>query len=93
MRTFPHQTPRFLHVLLIFAFFVPAATATEPRPPLRVTAPQEPLPDGAVKRYGTTHLRASYTNDAAFSPDGQFLAVSSRDCVNIWRPKTGGLSY
>jgi WD40 repeat protein len=54
----------------------------------------DPLPDGAVKRFGSTRLRHNAPVSAlAWSPDGKLLASSGRDdgTVRLWETATGRL--
>ncbi|MBP3954850.1 hypothetical protein J8F10_06080 [Gemmata sp. G18] len=51
----------------------------------------EPLPEGAVARLGTTRLRhGHYVCAVAFSPDGKLLASGGYDyTLNVWEVATG----
>src|SRR5688572_8087630 len=50
--------------------------------------PDDPLPPGAVARFGTTRFRGG--PNLAFSPDGSLLASADADGqVVVWNARTG----
>jgi RNA polymerase sigma factor (sigma-70 family) len=59
--------------------------------PERAAAPAEPLPQGAIARFGSTRLRHGDTvSVAAFTPDGQALLTAGKDqTVRLWDLATG----
>jgi RNA polymerase sigma factor (sigma-70 family) len=64
--------------------------ATAPVPP---EAPVDPLPEGAVARFGSPRLQHfSIDRSATFSPDGKLLATSGANTpICVWDVKTGKL--
>jgi len=55
----------------------------------------EDLPEGAVTRFGSTHLRIARSADSlAFSPDGKLLACAGFDgSIYVWEAATGRLLH
>jgi WD40 repeat protein len=54
----------------------------------------DPLPPGAITRFGTTHYRVGWMrmrHSHALSPDGKTLAVEDRDGIALWDTDTGRL--
>jgi WD40 repeat protein len=79
----------------VLAIAFAAATA---RPPLAVADGQapartdpygDPLPEGALLRFGTPRYRCWLPNDAALSPDGKTLATAAPGVVALWDVATG----
>jgi WD40 repeat protein len=71
-----------------------AAVAALAGPP-RTDVHGDPLPPGAVARFGTTHFRVGWMrmrHSQALSPDGKTLAVEDRDGIALWDTETGRLS-
>jgi WD40 repeat protein len=68
----------------------PARSVNDKSPP-RVDALGDPLPDGAVARFGTMRFKQSFmTYRAVFSPDGKTVAcVSAGGGACIWEVATG----
>jgi WD40 repeat protein len=62
-----------------------AVLAAEPRPDRN----GDPLPDGAVARFGNGRLLHGYVHYLEFSPDGKLLASSGDDGARVWDVKTG----
>src|SRR5262245_6783747 len=76
-------------VICLFLFLVSSASADDG--PLRVDAFGDPLPRGAIARFGTVRLRhGDFIYALAFSPDGKTLASGgSSGIIHIWDPVTG----
>src|SRR5262249_38009036 len=52
----------------------------------------DPLPDGAVARFGTTRLRHGWAGRSiAFAPDGQTIVTAGAFKVCVWDTATGKL--
>src|SRR5262245_25953292 len=52
----------------------------------------DPLPQGAVTRFGTVRFRVGskdVRHSLALSPDGKYLAVEDRDGIRLWDTDTG----
>src|SRR5438874_13701151 len=66
----------------------PSLRGEEPR---RAAGGSEPLPSGAVSRFGTSRfLNYGRVFSVAFSPDGKILAAGSWDgAVRLWEVSTG----
>ncbi len=59
-------------------------------PEVRKDRDGEPLPDGAVNRFGTLRLRhGSFIHVARFTPDGKTLVSQGGDGVRTWDVATG----
>jgi WD40 repeat protein len=90
MRTFPRYLLAAL-LLMVVAYPAPA------EPPPRVDFLGDPLPDGAVRRYGSSRLRHTGRVEAlAYSPDGKLLAscatlYSGDGMIRLWDADTGKL--
>jgi hypothetical protein len=65
--------------------------ADKDRPPPRVDSHGDPLPAGAVRRFGGTRFRAGSGFDAvSYAPDGKAVAAAVRDEeVWVWDRATG----
>jgi WD40 repeat protein len=63
-------------------------TCTAAADPPRTDCHGDPLPPGAVARFGTTRLRTGASH-VAYSPDGKVLASVSRQAIVLWDPKSG----
>src|SRR5260370_15730639 len=90
LRIYPPRTemPRVFPMLIALSLLAPAAAA-EPR----VDLFGDPLPPGALARFGTARLHHASRIDAlAFSPDGKALAAGSYGGqVRLWDTRTGKL--
>src|SRR5262249_14246079 len=79
---------RSLFLLAVFTF-----TPTHAAEPLRVDLAGDPLPAGAVARFGTVRLRHDRSvMDIAFAPDSKTLATSvsfSNESLRLWDTATG----
>src|SRR5260221_734368 len=74
-------------ILIILLLLAPVAAA-EPR----VDAFGDPLPPGALARFGTARLHHASRIDAlAFSPDGKVLAAGSHSLIRLWDTRSGKL--
>jgi WD40 repeat protein len=84
------MTPRL--VLALAAALVPAAVfaAGPPAEPLRDRY-GDPLPAGAVARYGSTRLVHAGVERIDFSPGGKLLASLAHEELRVWDAKTGRL--
>jgi WD40 repeat protein len=69
-------------ILLLAPHAVPAA---EPR----LDRHGDPLPEGAVARFGNARLLHGGVRHLEFSPDGKTLASSGSDGARLWDPATG----
>lgn len=79
------------HSLIVVVFLFAASVQAEPPPP-RLDLLGDPLPSGAIARYGTTRLRhAGQIRGLAFSPDGKSIAslCPEDNSVRIWDVTTG----
>ena len=72
--------------------FITARVANAGEPNQSVDAYGDPLPRGAIRRFGTTRLRnGDHPNCVAFSPDGKTLMSVARDhWIQLWDVATGG---
>lgn len=83
--------------LLILAGLIPPVCASEVAPhpatppaengakPVRVDDYGDPLPLGALFRFGSVRMRhAGFIYNSALSPNGKLLATASRDSVILW---------
>src|SRR5262249_20815723 len=76
-----------LSAFLLLACVLPAEAAG---PPLRALLDRgEPLPPGAVARFGAARLRLSYPRFCAIAPQGEALAVSMDGGIRVWSLVTG----
>jgi PQQ-like domain len=57
--------------------------------PPRVDIHGEPLPDGALARFGTFHFRIGRVSEWALSPAGKTLAVEDEKDLSLWDVETG----
>ena len=57
--------------------------------PPRVDTYGDPLPAGALRRFGTTRFRQAFVDDIAFMPDGKSVVVQGADKVAQWDVATG----
>lgn len=73
----------------------PANTTALPPAPVRAYAPDQPLPEGAIRRIGGTRFRiADRVTAFAVSPDGQFVALGGGDDrIVVWKTATGEQVY
>jgi len=62
-----------------------AAALAQPR----TDAHGDPLPEGAIARFGTIRYRIGDVGAWALSPDGTTLAVETRNAVTFWDVETG----
>lgn len=83
--------------LVALALLAPGAAAAPPAPATR-PAGAEPLPSGALGRFGQALLHhGGYVQALAFSPDGSVLAsggggpYNQKVAVNLWDTATGAL--
>jgi RNA polymerase sigma factor (sigma-70 family) len=68
----------------------PAAEAKAAPPAARADRFGDPLPEGALVRFGTVRFRdGGGTNSAALSPDGTTLATASEHAITLWDLATG----
>src|SRR5437763_1514499 len=67
------------------------AHAANPPAGRRVDRDGEPLPAGAVARYGVMRLFHERAGRLDFSPDGKLLASRSDKELRVWDVKTGRL--
>ena len=83
--------PRLLVVCLIGASVELQVSAAPPAQPVKVDHMGDPLPAGALARFGTVRLRhAGGVRSVAFSPDGKTLASGSSDeTIRLWDVVTG----
>jgi WD40 repeat protein len=79
--------PRFEWIACVLVFASPAL-GQEDRP--RLDAFGDPLPAGALRRFGTTRFRQDiFVNDMAFMPDGKSIVVLGNSQVVQWDVATG----
>src|SRR5580692_4249534 len=70
----------------------PVRTTIVPTGPVKLDQHGDPLPPGALARYGSARLRhGPEPLGLGFSPDGKMLgSISPReDSIRLWDPKTG----
>jgi WD40 repeat protein len=89
----PHHNWHYRDAVVTFilwAVLAPTTGTAEPAIP-RLDRQGDPLPAGALARFGTTRLRHGGTVDAvALSPDGKTLASSGDDrLIRLWDPASG----
>jgi WD40 repeat protein len=72
-----------LSVVLFVVAAVPAAAEK------RTDAHGDPLPDGALARFGTVRFRIAAGRPFALSADGKTLAVESNTAITLWDVETG----
>src|SRR5262245_38384218 len=73
-----------MHSLLVcVCFTVPAAG--EPR----IDPHGDPLPQGALVRFGSLRYRIGPLGESDLSPDGKVLAVNSESGITLWDVETG----
>jgi RNA polymerase sigma factor (sigma-70 family) len=63
-------------------------------PPIAASAPAtdrfgDPLPPGAIARFGTIRYRPGSIEGSALSPDGRFIATDSRGAITLFDMATG----
>src|SRR5689334_21038651 len=77
--------------LLLPALLGAATCAQAAAPPAkpRLDVRGEPLPEGAVARFGAARLRFGYPRRIAFSPDGKTLALGTDAGIRLWDLKSG----
>jgi WD40 repeat protein len=70
-------------------------TATQHDVPPKLDLHGDPLPPGALTRYGTARLRHGSRPSLEFTPDGKFLASIYHldDGIRLWDPATGKERY
>jgi WD40 repeat protein len=68
-----------------------ALQAADPPSERRVDRDGDPLPAGAVARYGVMRLFHDRARQLYFSPDGKLLASRSKQDLCVWDVKTGRL--
>ena len=94
--------PRRSLIVLVFLAFDPIHAAPAPSPvppasaaltPVLVDRYGEPLPEGAVARFGTRHWRQDEGRiRVTFSPDGKFIAAAGDNLdrtITLWDAATG----
>jgi len=69
----------------------PASSLADSIPPVPPAAVEEPLPESALRRFGTTRFRpGAQQNFIAFSSDGRYLASGGYDGkLHIWEVPSG----
>src|SRR5262245_14506565 len=81
---------RRAHWLLLACLVLPAAPARGEEPAPRVDRNGDPLPSGALARFGSVRLHHGRSIRAsALSPDGKLLATASGRTVAVWDLATG----
>ena len=73
---------RGLMALLLLAS---ASSGQEPR----MDSYGDPLPAGAVRRFGTVRFRQEFVSNMVFTPDGKSLVAGGSDRVVKWEVATG----
>jgi WD40 repeat protein len=81
----PLRTPLLAALLIPLA----AGAAEPPEAKMRTDLHGDPLPEGAVARFGTPRLYHPELEHLEFSPDGKFLASSGRQGARVWDLTTG----
>jgi WD40 repeat protein len=71
-------------LLAVLAFVLSAGAAEPPEAKMRTDRNGDPLPDGAVARFGSARLLHGRVDHLEFSPDGKTLASSGSDGVRLW---------
>ncbi|MFL5340041.1 MAG: WD40 repeat domain-containing protein [Gemmataceae bacterium] len=67
------------------------AKPTADAKPARLDSFGDPLPDGALRRYGTIHLRHEGATSLSFSPDGKILVSAGDSRLRVWNVASGRL--
>ena len=70
----------------------PVVAGPDPEPGMGRDAFGDPLPFGAVARYGTLRYRAGFPACVAFSPDGKtIISAGAGNNLHFWETDTGKL--
>src|SRR5579871_2352005 len=85
---------RYAIALVSLVFLAAAGLGDSPDRPAvareRKDGNGDPLPDGAIQRYGSVRFRAGAEVAALqYSPDGATIAGLSADRITLWHSKTG----
>jgi WD40 repeat protein len=76
-------------LLAVLAFALPAGAAEPQKEKIRTDLYGDPLPEGAIARFGTIRMLQVDTYPVAFGPDGKTLASAGKDGIRIWNLETG----